>query len=65
MFSFLSVSLEQGLQISVSVLNKAYFLPIPTLEHGQGQGYLFPARITVVIEYRVQVRVPSSNSTTS
>ena len=28
-------SLEQGLQISVSVWNRVYFLPIPTLEHNQ------------------------------
>ena len=55
---FASLSLEQGLQISISVWNRVYvFFAIPTLEHGQGD--YVAARIAVQMNVvAVPARVP-------
>ena len=42
---FASLSLEQGLQISVSCLEQGIIFAIPTLEHGRGD--YFAVRIAV------------------
>ena len=57
---FVSLSLEQGLKISVSVWNMVYFLPIPTLEHSRGRVIFFHARIALQTNniVAVPVRVP-------
>ena len=46
---FASLSLEQGLQISVSIWNRVYFLSFHSiLEHGQGD--YFAARIVLQMD---------------